>query len=43
MEGLKPKGMHWRTHYRLVNELNYWEAEADLGFTSCFLGKVAQC
>lgn len=43
MEGLKPKGMHWRTHYRLVNELNYWEAEADLGFTSYFLGKVAQC
>ncbi|KAA0909831.1 hypothetical protein FLO80_19900 [Aquicoccus porphyridii] len=32
MYGQKPKGMHWRTYHRLVEEMEHWDRESGLGF-----------
>ena len=37
--GTKPKGMHWRTYHKLVDELEAWEHRSDLGFTAFVLEK----
>ncbi|WP_159089301.1 hypothetical protein [Tateyamaria sp. Alg231-49] len=32
MEGIKPKGMYWRTYHRLVDELEDAEYRSTLGW-----------
>ncbi|MEL7252954.1 MAG: hypothetical protein AAGL23_02190 [Pseudomonadota bacterium] len=39
MRGTKPKGMHWKTFNRLLDELAYWEHEANTGFAKSFLAR----
>ncbi len=34
MEGIKPKGMHWRTYQRLVEELQDAECRSNLGWAN---------
>ncbi|NOD31849.1 MULTISPECIES: hypothetical protein [Ruegeria] len=40
MEGTKPKGMHWRTYYRLVAELEHWEEMSNKSLLR-YLGRLA--
>lgn len=34
MEGIKPKGMHWRTYHRLVDELDCLDYRSGLDWAS---------